>query len=120
MKKLSNRMIRVNEEIKRELSLIIRDDLKDPRIDKLVTVVKTHTTSDLKHCQAYISVLNDSAKEDTMTGLNSSIGFIRKELARRLNLRNTPEIKFVLDNSLEYSMHMDKLFKEINRSNGDE
>lgn len=114
MKKTSNRMIRINEEIKKELANIIRAEIKDPRVDKLCTIVKVDTTGDLKFCTVYISTLIDSKREETVEGLKKAEKFIRRELARRINLRNTPELKFVLDDSIEYSVHMSGLLRKIN------
>ena len=100
---------RVNNEVQRELSNIIRSGVKDPRIADLTTVVAAEVTTDLKTCKAYVSVLgDDKAKENTMEGLKNAEGFIRKELARNLNMRNTPEIQFFLDESIEYSVNMSK------------
>ena len=102
-------------EVQRELSQIIRSEIKDPRIHPLTSVVAVEVTPDLKYCKAYISVLgNQEAKEATIRGLNSAEGYIRRELARTLNLRNTPEIRFVLDQSIEYGVSMSKKIDEIN------
>ncbi|WP_039930341.1 30S ribosome-binding factor RbfA, partial [Anaerostipes caccae] len=83
--------------------------LKDPRIAPMTSVVDAVVTSDLKQCKAYISVLGDQkAKEDTLNGLRSAVGYIRRELAHSINLRNTPEITFILDDSIEYGVEMSK------------
>ncbi len=114
MKKNSNRIVRINEEIKHELSAIIRDGIKDPRVDTLVSIVYVDTTPDLKFCKVFFSTLGDESKhQDTLEGLKNSAGYIRKELARRVNLRNTPELKFVVDHSIEYGVNMSKLIKEV-------
>lgn len=114
MKKVSSRMIRINEEIKKELSVIIRNELKDPRIHPMTSIVNVNATSDLKHCKVFISVLgSEKEQEDTKKGLNSAAPFIRKQLARTINLRNTPELKFVNDQSIEYSVHMAKLIDQV-------
>lgn len=116
--KQSNRQIRINDEIMRETAIIIRSELKDPRIKTLVSVTKADTTADLKYCKIYISVLGtDEEKKETLEGLKSCSGYIRKELARRINLRNTPELKFVLDDSLDISFRMDELIKKANANN---
>lgn len=115
MRKNSVKNTRVNAEVMRELSMIIRGDIKDPRICSMTSVVSVEVAPDLKTCKAYISVLGDEqAKQDTLEGLNSAEGYIRKELARRINLRNTPEIKFVMDQSIEYGVRMSKLIDEVN------
>lgn len=114
MRKNSHRMVRVNEEVKVELSNIIQREVKDPRIDSLVSVTAVDTTGDLKECKVYISVLgNDEKRSQTMEGLRSSAGFIRRELARRLNLRNTPNLHFMLDTSIERGIEMSKLIDDV-------
>lgn len=114
MRKNSIKNTRINGEVQRELSTIIRE-LKDPRIGIMTTVTGVQVTPDLKYCKAYISVLGDEqAKADTLEGLKSATGFIRRELARTVNLRNTPEIKFIMDESIEYGMKMSKLIDEVN------
>ncbi len=114
MKKNSNRIIRINEEIKHELSSIIREGLKDPRVDTLISIVHVDTTPDLKYCKVFFSTLGDEAKhQETLEGLKNSAGFIRRELARKVNLRNTPELKFVIDYSIEYGVNLNKLISEV-------
>lgn len=121
MRKNSHRMVRVNEEVKMELSAIIQREVKDPRIDSLTSVVAVDTTPDLKECKVYISVFGDDAKRcETMEGLKSSSGFIRHELARRLNLRNTPNLHFILDTSIERGIEMSKLIEEVRMEDGDD
>lgn len=116
MRKNSIKNTRINGEVQRELSTIIRE-LKDPRIGIMTSVTDVEVTPDLKFCKAYISVLGDQqAKTDTMAGLKSAAGFIRRELAKTVNLRNTPEIKFIMDESIEYGMKMSKLIDEVNKS----
>lgn len=113
--KSNNRMIRINDEIKREVSEILRSELKDPRIGVITTVLNVNTTNDLKYCKIFISVLGDDEKKaEVMEVLKNASGFVRKMLASRINLRNTPEIKFELDDSLEYSIKISKLIDEIN------
>lgn len=113
MKKNSPKMRRINEEVAHELSQIIRD-LKDPRIAVMTSVMDAHVSTDLKTCKVYVSILGDEkAREDTMQGLTSAKGFIRHELAVRLNLRNTPELTFVLDASIERGVRMSRLIDEV-------
>ncbi|MBP5595577.1 MAG: 30S ribosome-binding factor RbfA [Pseudobutyrivibrio sp.] len=115
MRKNSVKNIRINEEVMRELSNIIRLEVKDPRISPVTSVVSVEVAPDLKTCKAYISVLgDDEAVKKTIEGLKSSAGFIRRELARRINLRNTPEITFVSDQSIAYAAKMSKLIDEVN------
>ena len=115
MRKNSVKNFRINEEVMRELSNIIRLEVKDPRISPVTSVVSVEVAPDLKTCKAYISVLgDDEAVKKTLEGLKSSAGFIRRELARRINLRNTPEITFVSDQSIAYAAKMSKLIDEVN------
>lgn len=114
MRKNSIKNTRINGEVQRELSNIIRE-LKDPRIGIMTSVVAVEVTPDLKFCKAYISVLGDEkAKEDTLAGLKSAVGFIRRQLAKNINLRNTPQISFIMDESIEYGVKMSKLIDEMN------
>jgi ribosome-binding factor A len=111
----SHREERINEEIKRELTSILRE-LKDPRMSGVVSILKTSTTKDLKFCKAYISVLgNDDKKADVKKGLDSAKGFIRKEVSARLALRVTPEFDFVVDNSLEEGDRILKMINDISK-----
>ncbi len=116
MRKNSIKNTRINGEVQRELSNIIRE-LKDPRIGMMTSVTGVEVTPDLKFCKAYISVLGDEqAKADTLAGLKNAAGFVRHELARTVNLRNTPEIKFIIDESIEYGMKMSQLIDEVNKN----
>ena len=116
MRKNSVKNTRINAEVMKELSLIISGEIKDPRISSMTSVVSVEVAPDLKTCKAYISVLGDEeAQKSTLEGLNSAASFIRKELARRVNLRNTPEIKFIIDQSIEYGVRMSKLIDEANK-----
>ena len=114
-KKNTNRMQRVDEEFKRELSKIIDLDLKNPNITGLISVTKVKTSSDLKSARVYISILGSKSKKNTMEGLKNASGFIRTELAKRVNLRYTPELVFELDETLEYGAKIDSILKEINK-----
>ena len=114
MRKNSIKNTRVNTEVLRELSNIIRNEIKDPRIHPMTSVMAVEVAPDLKTCKAYISVLgNQEAQEETMVGLKSAESYVRRQLARNLNLRNTPEIRFLLDQSIEYGVHMSKLIDEV-------
>ncbi|MFT4005322.1 MAG: 30S ribosome-binding factor RbfA [Lacrimispora sp.] len=116
MRKNSIKNTRINMEVQKELSEIIRLEIKDPRIHPMTTVVSAQVTPDLKYCKAYISILgNEEAGKATIEGLKSAEGYIRRELARRVNLRNTPEIKFILDQSIEYGVNMSKLIDEVTK-----
>ena len=116
MRKNSIKNTRVNGEVHRELSNIIRGGIKDPRVAPMTSVVAVEVAPDLKTCKAYISVLGDEkAQEDTIKGLQSAEGYIRRELARKLNMRNTPEIKFVMDQSIAYGVAMSKMIDDVTR-----
>ncbi len=109
MKKRSIKSTRVNAEVQKELSRIISQEIKDPRIAPFTSVTEVDVTPDLKYCKAYISVLgDDKAVADTQAGLNSAVGYVRRELARSINLRNTPEITFVMSQSIAYGVNMSK------------
>lgn len=114
MRKNSVKNTRINGEVLKELSNIIRSEIKDPRINPMTSVVAVEVAPDLKTCKAYISVLGDEkSQRDTITGLKSAEGYIRRQLARTVNLRNTPEIRFILDQSIEYGINMSKLIDEV-------
>lgn len=117
MRKNSMKNTRINGEVQRVLAEIIRGDLKDPRVGSLTSVVSVEVAPDLKTCKAWISVYGDeNVQKDTLEGLRSAEGYIRKELARRINLRNTPEIRFIVDQSIAYGVKMSRLIDEVNRS----
>ncbi len=109
-----NRIDRISEEVKRELSMIIRE-LKDPRLSKaVVSVINVNVTKDLKFAKAFISILgNEDVQKDAIDALKSAAGFIRKEVGHRINLRSTPEFTFVLDNSIEYGAHINEVLKNL-------
>lgn len=116
--KTNNRMIRINDAIQREISQILRADMKDPRIGTITSVLKVDTTNDLKYCKVYVSILGDAEKKaEVMEGINHAAGYIRRLIAERINLRITPELKFILDDSLEYSFKIDKIIRDINNEN---
>ena len=116
MRKNSIKNTRVNAEVLRELSNILRDGIKDPRVAPMTSVVAVEVAPDLKTCKAYISVLGDEkTQQDTIAGLQSAEGYIRRELARRVNLRNTPEIRFIVDQSIEYGVNISRKIDEVTR-----
>ena len=107
MRKNSIKNIRINEEVSHALSNIIRGEIKDPRINPMTSVVAVEVAPDLKTAKAYISVLGDEqSQKDTIAGLRSAEGFIRNRLAKSVNLRNTPQFTFILDQSIEYGINM--------------
>ena len=114
MRKNSIKNTRINEQVQRELGRIILREIKDPRISPMTSVTGVEVSPDLKTCKAYISVLGDEkSREDTFAGLRSAGGYIRRELARCVNLRNTPEISFIMDQSIEYGVGMAKRIDEV-------
>jgi len=111
--KNNNRQGRIDEEYRRELSQIIGYELKNPNITGMISVTKVKVTPDLKYAKVYVSILNAKNETETLEGLKKSSGFIRTELAKRINLRNTPELVFEKDDSLEYGARIDSILKEI-------
>lgn len=114
MRKGSIKSTQINMEVKRELSRIIHDELKDPRVHPMTSVLDCEVTTDLKQCKVYISVLSD--EEDikrTMEGLKKAAPFIRKRLAETVNLRNTPELRFVHDDRISYGVYMSHLIEKV-------
>ena len=115
MRKNSVKNTRINQEVMKELSVLIRTELKDPRINPLMTsIVACEVAPDLKTAKIYVSVLGDKqAQEDTVKGLKSAAPFLRRELAHSLNLRNTPQLFFTVDQSIEYGVTMSKLIDDV-------
>ncbi len=115
MKKNSIKYSRMNGEVQREISRIIAQEIKDPRIHPLTSVVSVEVTPDLKYAKVFVSVLGDEAdQENTKQGLKSAASHVRSCLAKSLNLRNTPELTFVLDDSIAYGINMSKRIDQIN------
>lgn len=120
MRKNSIKNTRINGEVQKELSNIIRGEIKDPRINPLTSVVAVEVAPDLKTCKAYISVLGDEkSQQETIKGLKSAEGYIRTMLAKRINLRNTPQITFILDQSIEYGVKMSKMIDDVTKDIAD-
>ena len=114
MRKNSVKNTRINGEVQRVLAEVIRGEIKDPRICPLTSVVAVEVAPALKTCKAWISVLGDEeARENTYKGLKSAEGYIRNRLAKTINLRNTPEITFIMDQSIEYGVNMSKKIDEV-------
>ncbi len=114
MRKNSVKNTRINGEVQRVLAQIIRGEIKDPRIAPMTSVVAVEVAPDLKTCKAWISVLGDEkAQTDTLAGLKSAEGYIRGQLARIINLRNTPQITFIMDQSIAYGVSMSKRIEEV-------
>ena len=116
MKRTSTRLTRINDEIARVTAEIIHSEMSDPRIGSVVSVMRAETTSDMKFCKIWVSVLGDEDQQKaTMEALKSGTGFIRRRIAEIVNLRATPEISFVFDDSIQHGMRMRRLIDEVNR-----
>lgn len=116
MRKNSLKNTRINGEVQRALAEIIRGGIKDPRISPLTSVVSVEVSPDLKTCKAWISVLGEGEElKSTLEGLRSASGYIKNQLAKEINLRNTPEITFIMDQSIAYGVSMSKLIDEVNK-----
>ena len=110
---MSRRLERVKVELKKEISKILHDDLKDPRIG-FITVTRIDLTPDLKNAKVYFSILGDDINRNLcVEGIQSAAGYIRKLIGQRLNLRYTPELSFRLDESAEYIMELEKTFERL-------
>ena len=102
---------RINEEVKREISVLIRDEIKDPRLTAMISVTAVKVTKDLRYAKVYVSIFcnSEEEKKSNFEALKGAAGFIRKEIAHRINLRQSPQILFELDDSIDYGMHIDSL-----------
>lgn len=109
----NQRFGRIDEELKKEISSIINYNLKNPDVTGMISVTKVKVTTDLKFARVYVSILNSKNIKSTLAGLKKSSGFIRSEIAKRINLRNTPELIFELDDSIEYGAKIDSILKEV-------
>lgn len=115
----SKRINRISEEVKRTISDIVQNELKDPRIPSITSISHVEVTNDLSYANVYVSVLgNDFDRDEAIEGLNSAKGFIKKELSKKIKLRAMPELIFIKDDSIEKSLELDKLIDEVNH--GDE
>jgi len=107
---------RVAEEIRHELGVMIAGELKDPRIEGLVTITEVRVTPDLKHARVFVSVMgNEAEQKSTIEGLTAAVGYVRHELTERIQLRRAPEIHFVLDHSEEYGQRIDELLRHVKK-----
>ena len=114
MRKNSVKNIRINSEVRKELGELIRNEIKDPRVSALTSVTEVEVAPDLKTAKVYISVLGDEEKQKfTLEGLKSAMPFLRSKLAKIINLRNTPELRFLLDTSIEYGAKMSELIDKV-------
>ena len=113
--KNSNRMNKIDEELRKEISTVISLELKNPHLTGLISVTKVKTTPDLRYAQVFVSMINEKSKKDNLAILKQSSGFIRSCVAKKVNLRNTPELVFVFDDSLEYGSRIDEILKGITK-----
>lgn len=106
---------RINEEVRREISVIIRDEIKDPRMKAMVSVTSVKVSKDLRYAKVFVSIFgkNEDEKNETFVALKSASGYIRREIGQRINLRNTPQILFELDDSITYSMKIEELIDKV-------
>ena len=120
MRKNSMKNTRINGEVQRVLAEVIRVEIKDPRISPLTSVVAVEVAPDLKTCKVWVSVYGDEkAQADTLAGLQSAEGYIKNQLAKQINLRNTPELRFIVDESIAYGVRMSKLIDDVVKSDED-
>ena len=116
----SSRMVRINEEVMRNLATLIRQ-VKDPRIaNSMVSVIRCDVTNDLRWCKVYVSVLGQTDHKEIMKGLKSASGFLRRELAHSMSLRYTPELVFVIDDSIAYGAHIAGILNKLDIRSEDE
>lgn len=109
-----NRIMRISEEVRKEVSDIIQNDLKDPRISGMISVTKASVTNDMRYAKIYVSVLGEiESKKQILEGLKNASGYIRKEIGQRINLRYTPELIFEIDDSIEYGFKISNILKQI-------
>ncbi len=108
----SNRIGRINEEVQRELASLLRE-VKDPRVSGLISITNVEVTSDLRFAKISVSTLESEKLADTIKGLRSAAGFLRRELGARLNLRHTPQLQFVPDDSIAYGAHILELINQL-------
>ena len=113
--KNENRLGRINEELKKEISQVINYELKNPDVTGMISVTKVKVTPDLKYAKVYVSVLNSKNLKKTLEGLKDSSGFIRSRVAKTVNLRITPELVFEYDDSIEYGERIDSILKNLKK-----
>ena len=106
---------RINEEVRREISNIIQNEIKDPRLTAMVSVTNVKVTKDLRYAKVFVSIFakNDEEKNNSFVALKNASGYIRKEIGQRINLRYNPQIIFELDESINYGMHIEKLIQKV-------
>lgn len=111
----SNRMNKIDEELRKEISTIISLELKNPHLTGLISVTKVKTTPDLRFAKVYVTMINEKSKKENLAILKQSSGYIRSGIAKKINLRTTPELIFEFDESLEYGAKIDEILKDITK-----
>ena len=111
----SNRMNKIDEELRKEISNIISTELKNPHLTGLISVTKVKTTPDLRYAQVFVSMIGEKSKKENLSILKQSSGYIRSAIARKVNLRNTPELVFQFDESLEYGSYMNRKIDQLKK-----
>lgn len=115
-----DRISRISEEVRKEISEIVQNDIKDPRLPKMVSIISANVTKDLRYAKVFVSVFgSDEDKKNALDALKSAAGFIRREVGHRVQLRYTPEIQFELDNSIENGVYITKLINDTVKHNDD-
>lgn len=111
----SNRMNKIDEELRKEISTIISTELKNPHLTGLISVTKVKTTPDLRFAKVYVSMINEKSKKENLSILKQSSGYIRSAIAKKINLRTTPELVFEFDESIEYGSKIDEILRNITK-----
>ena len=111
---------RIEEEIKKIVSKLIDNGIKDPRVNGLISVTKVDVSKDMKYCKIYVSMIGTKDKDEAMKGLDSAKGVVRKEIGSKIRTFNTPEVKFIYDDSMEYGQHIDNIISSLNIKHDDE
>lgn len=118
MKQSYQRIDRISEEVRREVDRIIREDLNDPRICGTFSVTRAEVTRDLRFAKIFVSVLEDDKRDDLLKALKSAAGYIRRELARNIVIRQSPELSFVKDENIAYGVHIAKVLADVQKTEG--
>lgn len=112
------RIDRISEEVRREVDRIIREELNDPRISGTFSVTRAEVTRDLRFAKIYVSVLEDDKRDDLLKALKSAAGYIRREVARGIVIRQSPELTFVKDENIAYGVHIAKVLADVQKTEG--
>ena len=113
-----NRIDRISEEVRREVDRIIREELNDPRIAGTFSITRAEVTRDLRFAKIFVSVLEDDKRDDMLKALKSAAGYIRRELARGIVIRQSPELTFVKDENIAYGVHIAKVLADVQKTEG--